>query len=97
MFLLVFKYQLVVLPSSGDVETGAKTVLPGRRKDFDCGGHFQYVTDLCVSEDGKIMISVGNDHLVRLWDIRTGNKPIDALKGHMKPVTVSNNSGSILG
>ena len=53
-----------------DVETGKKTPI-GRGKKFDKGtdGHFDEISCLAVSENGKYMISGGKDRLVRVWDL----------------------------
>lgn len=72
-----------------DVETGKKVVYPGRRKEFDCGGHFDHVLGIAVTNDERIFVSVGNDRLVRLWDARIEPKTacVDKFRGHRGPIT----------
>lgn len=70
-----------------DLETGAKTVLPGKRGEFDCGGHFEAVMGVALSQDDRMLISVGHDRLVRLWDLRDPRKCVDSFRGHSAPIT----------
>ncbi|CAE7570934.1 unnamed protein product, partial [Symbiodinium sp. CCMP2456] len=53
-----------------DVETGKKDVFPGGRNKFDCGGHFEKVLSVALLEEKGLLVSVGVDRLVRLWDPR---------------------------
>eukprot|EP00386_Alphamonas_edax_P000340 GDKI01001042.1.p1 GENE.GDKI01001042.1~~GDKI01001042.1.p1 ORF type:complete len:458 (-),score=133.03 GDKI01001042.1:147-1487(-) len=71
-----------------DIETGKKTIFPGKRKDFDCGGHFESVQGVALCEDAHLLLSGGNDKVVRLWDTRMcGAKCVDTLKGHTGAIT----------
>ena len=44
--------------------------------------HTGSVISVAFAPDGKLVASVGNDHLVRLWDPATG-KEVRQLKGHL--------------
>lgn len=58
-----------------DIETGKKDVLNnGGRNKFDCGGHFQHVRGVCLVESKQLLVSVGVDQVVRLWDWRAPSK-----------------------
>ena len=72
-----------------DVETGVKMIYPGKRKHFDCGGHFADVLGVAVSEDDRWFVSVGADKLVRIWDTRMdpAKANVDKLRGHQKSIT----------
>ncbi len=66
-----------------DVATGGKkTVYAGARKNFDCGGHFEQVLGITYCKPLNLVVSVGVDQLVRLWDPRTPEGCVDALRGH---------------
>jgi U3 small nucleolar RNA-associated protein 21 len=41
-------------------------------------GHTDRVTDLCFSEDGKLLLSAAMDATVRVWDV-VAAKQIDAM------------------
>jgi len=72
-----------------DVETGKKDIFPGGRNKFDCGGHFEKVLSLALLEDRGLLLSVGVDRLVRLWDPRAAanSSCVGALHGHLKETT----------
>lgn len=72
-----------------DVETGKKDVFPGGRNKFDCGGHFEKVLSVALLEEKGLLVSVGVDRLVRLWDPRAAatSSCVGALHGHMKETT----------
>lgn len=53
-----------------DLETGKKEPFAGGRNRFDSGGHFQQVLGLCMVEQRKLLLSVGKDRTLRLWDPR---------------------------
>jgi WD40 repeat protein len=44
-------------------------------------GHKKWVRDLCITRDGKTMVSVADDMVARVWDTSTG-KLIHELRGH---------------
>lgn len=72
-----------------DLTTQQKTVLEGKKKQFKCGGHFERVLDLAVSNDGQTVISVGEDRIVRVWDPRASTTSCQAsLYGHSGRITV---------
>jgi WD40 repeat protein len=45
--------------------------------------HAGWVRDLAVTPDGKLLVSAGDDMLVKLWDAQSG-KPVRTLDGHDK-------------
>eukprot|EP00448_Togula_jolla_P034538 CAMPEP_0170645462 /NCGR_PEP_ID=MMETSP0224-20130122/43099_1 /TAXON_ID=285029 /ORGANISM="Togula jolla, Strain CCCM 725" /LENGTH=321 /DNA_ID=CAMNT_0010976693 /DNA_START=118 /DNA_END=1081 /DNA_ORIENTATION=- len=67
-----------------DVETGVKEGFRGARLDFDAGGHFEQVRGVCLLERYQLLVSVGMDRLVRLWDPRAppNSSCVAALHGH---------------
>lgn len=69
-----------------DIETGKKTVFPGSRKDFNCGGHFEQVKSICVHNETNLICSAGEDRVIRIWDQRT-SRCIDKLHGHSDTIT----------
>eukprot|EP01104_Vermistella_antarctica_P013138 TRINITY_DN3934_c0_g1_i2.p1 TRINITY_DN3934_c0_g1~~TRINITY_DN3934_c0_g1_i2.p1 ORF type:complete len:601 (+),score=116.18 TRINITY_DN3934_c0_g1_i2:219-1805(+) len=73
-----------------DVETGARTRLPGARKASDPRakhGHVGQVLALAVTSDGDYMATCGGGtKQVFLWDLRT-NKVVQKFKGHRNLVT----------
>lgn len=70
-----------------DVETGKKDVLPGGRNRFDCGGHFEQVLGIALVEKLGLLVSVGVDRLVRLWDPRSSAACIHKMHGHTNNIT----------
>ncbi|KAH8741964.1 Rrp9p/U3-55K-family snoRNP-associated protein [Cryptosporidium ryanae] len=69
-----------------DIETGKKTVFPGSRKDFSCGGHFEQVKSICYHKETNLICSAGEDRVIRIWDHRV-RKCIDKLHGHSDTIT----------
>jgi len=45
----------------------------------------KYISSICFSSDGKMLISAGYDKLIRLWDV-VEQKQIGALEGHQKEI-----------
>eukprot|EP00747_Dinoflagellata_sp_TGD_P218419 gnl/TRDRNA2_/TRDRNA2_90678_c0_seq1.p1 gnl/TRDRNA2_/TRDRNA2_90678_c0~~gnl/TRDRNA2_/TRDRNA2_90678_c0_seq1.p1 ORF type:complete len:444 (-),score=68.58 gnl/TRDRNA2_/TRDRNA2_90678_c0_seq1:78-1409(-) len=73
-----------------DVETGRRPdVLAGARNRFECGGHFEKVLGICLVESLSLLISVGADRMVRLWDPRVPARGtcVAKLHGHNAAVT----------
>lgn len=70
-----------------DVETGKKEVLPGARNRFDCGGHFEQVLGVALVEKLGLLVSVGIDRLVRLWDPRSSAACVHKMHGHTDDIT----------
>ncbi|OII77892.1 hypothetical protein cand_038480 [Cryptosporidium andersoni] len=69
-----------------DLETGNKTIYSGRRKLFDCGGHFEQIKSICIQRDKNLICTAGVDRVIRLWDSRSPNC-IDKLHGHTDTIT----------
>mmetsp|Transcript_4093 Transcript_4093/g.11866 ORF Transcript_4093/g.11866 Transcript_4093/m.11866 type:complete len:439 (+) Transcript_4093:80-1396(+) len=67
-----------------DIETGKKDLLPGGRNQFECGGHFEKVLGVCLSEQRNLLISGGVDRIVRFWDPRCAARSacVATLPGH---------------
>eukprot|EP00927_Polykrikos_kofoidii_P066015 TRINITY_DN61694_c0_g1_i1.p1 TRINITY_DN61694_c0_g1~~TRINITY_DN61694_c0_g1_i1.p1 ORF type:complete len:438 (-),score=68.61 TRINITY_DN61694_c0_g1_i1:122-1435(-) len=72
-----------------DVETGQKDRFKGAHNKFDCGGHFSHVLGLCLLEDKQLLLSVGTDRVLRMWDARTPAQGacIEKLLGHSAAIT----------
>jgi ribosomal RNA-processing protein 9 len=71
-----------------DIETKKKIRFLGKRHDFTCGGHFEKVLDIAVGYDAQTILSVGADHVVRVWDARVSSC-VSTLYGHGKVVRVN--------
>ena len=39
---------------------------------IDPGGHLALIKDIMFSSDGKYLVSAGDDKVVRVWDVKTG-------------------------
>jgi len=73
-----------------DVEAEKKMVLhEGGKNQFECGGHFAPVHGVAWVEQKQLLLSVGDDRLVRFWDTRLPPKSacVDQLFGHEGPVS----------
>lgn len=72
-----------------DVETGKRDLFPGGRNRFACGGHFDQVLSCCLVEQRSLLVSVGVDRVVRLWDWRAPARThcSAALLGHQGAIT----------
>lgn len=74
---------------SGNTETGSKTLFPGKKGSWESGGHADEVLGLSAGLDGRLLVSVGRDKLVRIWDTRlVGKSCIGTMKGHTDGITV---------
>lgn len=69
-----------------DLETGSKTIFPGGRKDFKCGGHFEQVKTICYHRETGLVCSGGEDKVIRIWDHRVP-KCIEKFHGHANTIT----------
>lgn len=69
-----------------DLETGKKTIFPGGRKDFKCGGHFEQVKTICYHRETGLVCSGGEDTVIRIWDHRVP-KCIEKFHGHTNTIT----------
>src|SRR5882724_809331 len=49
-------------------------------------GHSATVTALALSHDGQWLVSAGEDHSVRVWDVASGHE-VRKLREHPEPVT----------
>mmetsp|Transcript_4285 Transcript_4285/g.18281 ORF Transcript_4285/g.18281 Transcript_4285/m.18281 type:complete len:438 (-) Transcript_4285:1205-2518(-) len=73
-----------------DVET-CKTVTTFEGGDThlqakDSKGHVKSVLAVAVTDDGKLVASGGEDHLVRIWDVRKKGA-VHSFPGHRKSIT----------
>jgi WD40 repeat protein len=39
---------------------------------IDPGGHLSKIWDIMFTSDGKYLVSAGDDKVVRVWDVKTG-------------------------
>ena len=69
-----------------DLESQKKTFFAGEKFNRACGGHFDEVMCLAISENGKYMVSGGKDRIVRVWDIHN-QKQIQSFLGHRDTIT----------
>ncbi|KAJ1609097.1 snoRNP-associated protein [Cryptosporidium canis] len=69
-----------------DLETGQKTIFPGGRKDFKCGGHFEQVKAICYHKETSLVCTGGDDRVIRIWD-RRAPKCIEQFHGHTNTIT----------
>lgn len=72
-----------------DIETGVRDHFNGGRNKFDCGGHFSPVLAMTIVEPRNVLLSVGVDRVVRMWDSRAPRHTVcqDALLGHQGSTT----------
>ena len=47
---------------------------------LDTGGHDSLIKDIVFTQDGRYLVSAGEDKLVRVWDIQT-EKTVRTLRG----------------
>jgi len=55
------------------------------------------LTSVAISPNGERIVSVGNDKLVKVWDLKTG-KNVHSYAGHIEPilaVTITPNGKAI--
>lgn len=66
----------------GDI-SGTVTLIDLEKKIelYEIDAHIDAINELAISPDRKSFVTVSNDSLVRLWEIKTG-KHIGTLKGH---------------
>jgi WD40 repeat protein len=58
----------------------------GKRKSLvSFSGHSRGVAAICLLQDGKTLVSAGDDQSVRVWDFKSG-EPIRSLNQHTGPV-----------
>lgn len=50
---------------------------------IDSGGHTSNVTDITFTSDGRQLISVGDDKVIRVWDVATG-KTVRTIRGEIR-------------
>ena len=48
-------------------------------------GHSEWVRNLIVTQDGKVLISASDDGTVKMWDVETGRQ-FRTLRSHKGPV-----------
>ena len=48
-------------------------------------GHSEWIRNLLVSQDGKVLVSASDDGTVKLWDIESGRQ-FRTIKSHKGPV-----------
>jgi WD40 repeat protein len=52
-----------------DLASQSKMFFKGEKFNRTIAGHFDEVSTLAISPNGKYMISGGKDRIVRIWDI----------------------------
>ncbi|CAD7942659.1 unnamed protein product [Amoebophrya sp. A120] len=73
-----------------DVESRKKVRFSGSPRDFACGGHHAEVLDVAFCEALQLLVSVGGDSLVRVWDPRVfTNRCIRELAGHQRGARIT--------
>ena len=50
------------------------------------GAHSRYITSLRFTPDHKLLASGGGDHVINIWDIKTGKKALGPFRGHKDDV-----------
>lgn len=70
-----------------DTATRAKTVYKGEKHNREVAGHYDEVLDIALNEDEKLLLSVGKDRVVRLWDTHNA-AVVHSFKGHNDTITV---------
>ncbi len=75
------KARLTAGPSPDGMSVGNTAT---KLRDFV--GHSGPVTGLAVTNDGKFLVTSGDDKTVRVWDVTSG-KPLRSFQGHMTKAT----------
>ena len=65
------------MPTDGDTQNTPSLSL-------ETGGHTAVVKQLLFTPDGRTLISVGGDKIIRLWEAETGHL-LDSLRGEIGP------------
>ena len=102
--VLTVEYKLNMLsPAKGDYfRCIGRVVKPGRTitvcdgEVLACKGHTDRVTGICWGLGGKVLVSCGFDHSVRVWDAANGTL-VQTLAAHVGPVVraaVTTDSGA---
>jgi WD40 repeat protein len=66
-------------PAPGAGASGQKPVLM-----IDSGGHTAQVTSLLFTHDGRYLVSGGDDKVIRVWNVETG-ETVRTLRGQIQP------------
>ena len=70
-----------------DTETKTKTIFKGEKHNREIPGHYDEILDIALNDDEKLLLSVGKDRIIRLWDTHNA-KMVHAFKGHNDTITV---------
>ncbi len=94
--LFPYRTNLTTIKLSTQSERLNKTKITG--KTFSAEGHYDSVTAVAITPNGKQLISGSKDNTIRIWDIETGENT-NTLKGHegwIQAVTVTPNGDQVI-
>ena len=76
---------MIVLSACLSTATAANSESPKPPiPQLDTGGHDSLIRDIVFTQDGRQLVSAGDDKLVRVWDIQTG-QTVRTLRGETGP------------
>ena len=70
-----------------DIEKEAKEIFKGEKGVREQKGHWDEIQALDINSDGGMVATGGKDRVLRLWDPRIGQSPIQNHMGHRDTIT----------